>query len=116
MMLQNQCNELPQRHSKQFLKTREFKRLSIHLKELKDKADAEFTQAQEKRESEAPPTAMQESLRIVFIKGQYETRMHELQHQLEISKKHSQDMLRKLQDAIDDNENRKKSDYQKHLI
>ncbi|XWS21552.1 hypothetical protein CRYUN_Cryun30bG0064000 [Craigia yunnanensis] len=110
LLLQNQCNELSHRLSEQILKTEEFKNLSIHLKELKDKADAESMQAREKRESEAPPTSMQESLRIVFIKEQYETRLHELRHQLAVSKKHSEEMLWKLQDAIDDVENRKKSE------
>ncbi|XVF36782.1 hypothetical protein REPUB_Repub19eG0088100 [Reevesia pubescens] len=110
LLLQNQCNELSQRLSEQILKTEEFKNLSIHLKELKDKADAESAQAQEKRESEAPPTAMQESLRIAFIKEQYETRLQQLKHQLAVSKKHSEEMLWKLQDAIDDIENRKKSE------
>ncbi|TYH65372.1 hypothetical protein ES332_D06G051400v1 [Gossypium tomentosum] len=110
LLLQNQCNELSQRLSEQILKTEEFKNLSIHLKELKDKADAESIQAREKRESEAPPTAMQESLRIAFIKEQYETRLQELKHQLAISKKHREEMLWKLQDAIDEIENRKKSE------
>ncbi|XVE60425.1 hypothetical protein DITRI_Ditri05aG0127600 [Diplodiscus trichospermus] len=110
LLLQNQCNELSQRLSEQILKTEEFKNLSIHLKGLKHKADAESIQAREKRESEAPPTAMQESLRIAFIKEQYETRLQELKHQLAISKKHSEEMLWKLQDAIDDIGNRKKSE------
>ncbi|KAK8538743.1 hypothetical protein V6N13_009124 [Hibiscus sabdariffa] len=110
LLLQNQCNELSQRLSEQILKTEEFKNLSIHLKELKDKADAESIQAREKGESEAQPTAMQESLRIAFIKEQYETRLQELKHQLAISKKHSEEMLWKLQDAVDDIENRKKSE------
>ncbi|XVF64707.1 hypothetical protein PTKIN_Ptkin09bG0189000 [Pterospermum kingtungense] len=108
LLLQNQCNELSQRLSEQILKTEEFKNLSIHLKELKDKADAEYIQARERREAEAPPTAMQESLRIAFIKEQYETRIQQLKHQLAVSKKHSEEMLLKLQDAIDENENRKK--------
>ncbi|KAI7980926.1 hypothetical protein LOK49_Contig92G00018 [Camellia lanceoleosa] len=99
MMLQKQCNELTQRLSEQILKTEEFKNLSIHLKELKDKADAECRQA----------LAMQESLRIAFIKEQYETRMQELRQQL-ISKKHGEEILWKLQDSIDEIENRKKSE------
>ncbi|XVE55438.1 hypothetical protein DITRI_Ditri03aG0158600 [Diplodiscus trichospermus] len=110
LLLQNQCNELSQRLAKQILKTEEFKNLSIHLKELKDKTDAESAQAREKRESEAPLTVMQESLRIAFIKEQYETRLQELKHQLAVSKKHSEEMLWKLQDAIDDIEKRKKSE------
>ncbi|PPS00932.1 hypothetical protein GOBAR_AA19731 [Gossypium barbadense] len=92
------------------LKTEEFKNLSIHLKELKDKANVDSTQVREKRESEAPPTAMQESLRIAFIKEKYETRLQELKHQLAVSKKHREEMLWKLQDAIDDIDHRKKSE------
>ncbi|TYI39367.1 hypothetical protein ES332_A02G093000v1 [Gossypium tomentosum] len=110
LLLQNQCNELSQRLSKQILKTEEFKNLSIHLKELKDKANVDSTQVREKRESEAPPTAMQESLRIAFIKEKYETRLQELKHQLAVSKKHREEMLWKLQDAIDDIDHRKKSE------
>ncbi|XVF39466.1 hypothetical protein PTKIN_Ptkin01aG0037100 [Pterospermum kingtungense] len=110
LLLQSQCSELSQRLSEQILKTEEFKNLSIHLKELKDKADAELTRTLEKKESEAPTTTMQESLRIAFIKEQYETRLQELKHQMAVSKRHSEEMLWKLQDAIDDVDNRKKSE------
>ncbi|KAG8660427.1 interaptin [Manihot esculenta] len=110
VMLKKRYNELTQKFTEQILKTEEFRNLSVHLKELKDKADAECIQAREKREPEAPPNAMQESLRIAFIKEQYETRMQELKQQLSISKKHSEEMLWKLQDAIDEIENRKKSE------
>uniref|UniRef100_A0A5B6ZDE6 Putative centromere-associated protein E n=1 Tax=Davidia involucrata TaxID=16924 RepID=A0A5B6ZDE6_DAVIN len=110
MMLQNQCNELSHRLSQQILKTEEFKNLSIHLKELKDKADAECLQTREKREPEGPSVAMQDSLRIAFIKEQYETSLQVLRHQLSISKKHGEEMLLKLQDTIDEIENRKKSE------
>ncbi|XP_028107604.1 rootletin-like isoform X1 [Camellia sinensis] len=110
MMLQKHCNELAQRLSEQILKTEEFKNLSIHLKELKDKADAECRQARGKKEPEGPSVAMQESLRIAFIKEQYETRMQELRQQLSISKKHGEEILWKLQDSIDEIENRKKSE------
>ncbi|KAF3445755.1 hypothetical protein FNV43_RR10932 [Rhamnella rubrinervis] len=110
MTLQNKYNELAHRLSEQILKTEEFKNLSIHLKELKDKADAECIQAREKREPEGPPLAMQESLRIAFIKEQYETKLLELKHQLAVSKKHSEEMLWKLQDAIDEVERKKKSE------
>ncbi|KAL3603687.1 hypothetical protein D5086_004546 [Populus alba] len=110
VMLQKHCNELNQRLSDQILKTEEFRNLSIHLKELKDKADAECIQAREKREPEGPPVAMQESLRIAFIREQCETRLQEQKQQLSISKKHSEEMLWKLQDAIDEIENRKKSE------
>ncbi|KAI9107090.1 hypothetical protein K1719_022618 [Acacia pycnantha] len=108
--LQTQCNELTKRLSEQVLKTEEFKNLSIHLKELKDKADAECLNARDRRGHEGPPVAMQESLRIAFIKEQYETKLQELKQQLSLSKKHNEEMLWKLQDAIDDIENRKKSE------
>jgi len=110
IMLRKQCSELCSRLAEQALKTEEFKNLSIHLKELKDRADAECLQAREKREPEGPPVAMQESLRIAFIKEQYETKLQELKHQISFSKKHSEEMLWKLQDAIDEVENRKKSE------
>ncbi|XP_068480125.1 uncharacterized protein [Phaseolus vulgaris] len=108
--LQNQCNELTKRLAEQVLKTEEFKNLSIHLKELKDKAEAECLNAHDRRGHEGPPVAMQESLRIAFIKEQYESKLQELRQQLSLSKKHSEEMLWKLQDAIDETENRKKSE------
>ncbi|XP_008460500.2 uncharacterized protein LOC103499300 [Cucumis melo] len=110
VILQNKCNDLTQRLSEQILKTEEFKNLSIHLKDLKDKAEAECLQLREKKENEGPSNAMQESLRIAFIKEQYETKLQELKHQLSVSKKHSEEMLWKLQDAINEVENRKKSE------
>nr|XP_023876396.1 early endosome antigen 1 isoform X7 [Quercus suber] len=106
IMLRKKCSELSQRLAEQVLRTEEFKNLSIHLKELKDKADA----VREKREPEGPPVGMQESLRIAFIKEQYETKLQELKHHLSISKKHSDEMLWKLQDAINEVENKKKSE------
>ncbi|KAK4341413.1 hypothetical protein RND71_039914 [Anisodus tanguticus] len=108
--LTHKCNELTHKLSEQALKTEEFKNLTIHLKELKDKADAECLRAHEKRESEGPPAAMQESLRIVFIKEQYESKFQELRRQVSISKKHGEDMLLKLQDALDEIESRKRSE------
>ncbi|CAN4116333.1 unnamed protein product [Withania somnifera] len=108
--LTQKCNELTHKLSEQALKTEEFKNLSIHLKELKDKADAECLRVREKRESEGPPAAMQESLRIVFIKEQYESKFQELKQQVSISKKHGEDMLLKLQDALDEIESRKRSE------
>lgn len=91
--LKNECNELTRKLNEQIMKTEEFKSLSIHLKELKDKAEG--------------PS---ESLRIAFIKEQYETKLQEMRQQLSISKKHAEEMLWKLQDAIDEVENRKKSE------
>lgn len=108
--LSHKCYELTHKLSEQSLKTEEFKNLSIHLKELKDKADAECLRVREKRESEGPPVAMQESLRIVFIKEQYESKFQELKQQVSISKKHGEDMLLKLQDALDEIESRKRSE------
>ncbi|PSS31670.1 Sporulation-specific protein [Actinidia chinensis var. chinensis] len=110
LMLRNQCNELTHKLSEQILKTEEFKNLSIHLKELKDHAEAECLQARQKREHEGPSGVVQESLRIAFIKEQYETRLQELRQQLSVSKKHGEDMLWKLQDSVDELENRKKSE------
>ncbi|XP_052201388.1 uncharacterized protein LOC127807523 [Diospyros lotus] len=110
MKLQNQCNELTQRLTEQIMKTEEFKNLSTHLKELKDKAEAECLHARERKEPEGPSVAMQESLRIAFIKEQYETRLQELRHQLSVSTKHGEEMLWKLQDSLDELENRKKSE------
>ncbi|XP_060198820.1 uncharacterized protein LOC132627474 [Lycium barbarum] len=108
--LTHRCNKLTHKLSEQALKTEEFKNLSIHLKELKDKADAECLRAREKRESEGPPVAMQESLRIVFIKEQYESKFQDLRQQVSMSKKHGEDMLLKLQDALDEIESRKRSE------
>lgn len=110
MKLRNQFNELTRKLSEQVLRTEEFKNLSVHFKELKDKAEAECLLAREKREPEGPSVAMQDSLRIAFIKEQYETRLQELRQQLSISKKHGEEMLWKLQDVVDEIENRKKSE------
>ncbi|KAL6962630.1 hypothetical protein U1Q18_037589 [Sarracenia purpurea var. burkii] len=110
MKLQNQCKDLTRRLSEQILRTEEFKNLSIHLKDLKDKAEAEWLQAREKREPEGPSVALQESLRIAFIKEQYETQVEELIQQLSVSRKHGEEVLRKLQDSVEELENRKKSE------
>ncbi|XP_019416966.1 PREDICTED: putative leucine-rich repeat-containing protein DDB_G0290503 isoform X2 [Lupinus angustifolius] len=110
LRLQNQCNDLTKRLSEQALKTEEFKNLSIHLKEQKDKAEAECLNARDRRGHEGPPVAMQESLRIAFIKEQYETKLQELKQQLALSKKYSEEMLWKLQAETEETENRKKSE------
>ena len=110
VILQNKCNDLTQRLSEQILRTEEFKNLTTHLKDLKDKADAECRQLREKKENEGTLNSVQESLRIAFIKEQYETKLQELKHQLSVSKKHSEEMLWKLQDAIDEVENRKRTE------
>ncbi|ESQ34588.1 hypothetical protein EUTSA_v10006527mg [Eutrema salsugineum] len=108
--LKNRCGDLTQKLSEQILKTEEFKSLSVHLKELKDNAEAECTRAREKTDYKAPLTPQQESLRIIFIKEQYETKLQELQHQLTMSKKYGEEILMKLQDSIDENEARKKAE------
>ncbi|KAM7514618.1 hypothetical protein LguiA_004201 [Lonicera macranthoides] len=110
LRLKKQFNELNHKLSEQILKTEEFKNLSIHLKDLKDKAEAECLQAREKRVPEGPSVVVQESLRIAFIKEQYETKLQELRQQLSISKKYGEEMLWKLQDVVDEIENRKKSE------
>ncbi|XP_010916928.1 uncharacterized protein [Elaeis guineensis] len=108
--LREQHNELSYRLSEQILKTEEFKNLSIHLRELKDKADAECHQAREKREMEGSSFAIQESLRIAFIKEQCESKLQELRNQLYVSKKYAEEMLLKLQNALDEVESRKKTE------
>ncbi|KAI6687686.1 hypothetical protein NL676_024514 [Syzygium grande] len=108
VVMQKQCKELTEKLSEQVMKTEEFKSLAIHLKELKDEADAEVLQAREKKETDGQTYAVQESLRIAFIKEQYETKLQELKQQLSMSKKHSEEMLWKLQDAVDEVESRKK--------
>ncbi|KAF5746825.1 hypothetical protein HS088_TW06G01000 [Tripterygium wilfordii] len=110
LKLQNQCNELTQKLSEQILKTEEFRNLSIHMKQLKDKAEADSSQARGKREAEVQAVPVKESLRVAFIKEQYETKLQELKRQLSISKKHSEEMLWKLQDSVDEIENREKSE------
>ncbi|KAM7253378.1 hypothetical protein ACFE04_025996 [Oxalis oulophora] len=96
IQLQTQCSDLSQRLSEQILRTEEFKNLCTHLKEL----------VHEKKEAEGPS----ESLRIAFIKEQYESKVQELKQQLFMSKRHAEELLLKLQDAVDENENRKKSE------
>lgn len=96
--LQNKCSGLANKLAEQILKTEEFKNLSIYLKELKDNA--------EKKDPEGPS----ESLRMAFIKEQHQTKMQELKQQLSVSKRHGEEMLFKLQDALDEIESRKKSE------
>jgi chromosome segregation ATPase len=95
--------ELTRRLSEQTLKTEEYKNLSIHLRDLKEKADAHTNnQATEKRETE--------SLRIVFIREQYESKIQELKNQIAVSKKYAEEMLMKLQTALDEVETGKKNE------
>ncbi|XP_038715815.1 interaptin-like isoform X2 [Tripterygium wilfordii] len=110
LKLENQCNDLTQKLSEQILKTEEFKNLSIHMKQLKDKAEADCSLAREKKETERQAVLVQDSLRVAFIKEQYETKLQELKHQLSISKKHNEEMLCKLQDSVVEIENRKRSE------
>ncbi|KAL6572590.1 hypothetical protein OROMI_013548 [Orobanche minor] len=109
-IIRSQCDELSHKLTEQVLKTEEFKKLSTNLKELKDKAESECLLAHGKRETEVTYTAGQDSLRIAFIKEKYETQVQELKQQVSIAKKHGEEMLLKLQDAIDEIENRKKSE------
>ncbi|KAD6796713.1 hypothetical protein E3N88_07609 [Mikania micrantha] len=105
IMLQDKCNQLTNNLSEQKLKTEEFKNLSIYLKELKDNADV----AHEKKEKEHPE-GPSESLRMAFVKEQYQTKIQDLKQQLSVSKRHNEEMLFKLQDALDEIESRKKSE------
>ncbi|KAI7736202.1 hypothetical protein M8C21_033530 [Ambrosia artemisiifolia] len=56
------------------------------------------------------PEHQSESLRIAFMKEQCETRVQDLKQQLFVSKRHGDDILIKLQDALDEIESRKKSE------
>ncbi|CAI9301802.1 unnamed protein product [Lactuca saligna] len=98
IMIQDKCNELTHKLSEQILKTEEFKNLSVYLKEMKEKS--------EKKEPEGPT----ESLRMAFIKEQHQAKLQELKQQLSVSKRHGEEMLFKLQDALDEIESRKKSE------
>ncbi|KAG0492406.1 hypothetical protein HPP92_005804 [Vanilla planifolia] len=108
--LREQCIDLNQKLLEQILKTEEFKSLSVHLRELKDKADVECHQARERRVSEGASSDVQESLRIAFIKEQYESKLQELRNQCSISKKYAEELLFKLQNSLDDVEMRKKNE------
>ncbi|KAK1397420.1 Centromere-associated protein E [Heracleum sosnowskyi] len=98
---QNQIGEVTRKLSEQILGTEEFKTLYVHLKELKDKAEAECLLAREKKGPEGPSFAVQGSLPIAFTKEKCETKLQELRQQLSISKKHGEEMLWKLQDVND---------------
>ncbi|XXG39076.1 hypothetical protein AAC387_Pa01g0129 [Persea americana] len=108
--MQNQHDQLTSKLSEQMSRTEEFKNLCVQLKELKDKADAECLLAREKKETETLSVDMQESLRIAFIREQCETKLQDVRSQLYFSKKHGEEMLLKLQDALDETENRKKNE------
>ncbi|KAL5232401.1 hypothetical protein ABZP36_031177 [Zizania latifolia] len=94
--LKEQNKDLTKKLAEQTLKAEEFKNLSIHLRELKEKAEAG------RKEKEGSLFAMQESLRIAFIKEQYETKVQELKGQVFLSKKYAEEMLLKLQSALDE--------------
>uniref|UniRef100_A0A0E0EX00 C2 NT-type domain-containing protein n=1 Tax=Oryza meridionalis TaxID=40149 RepID=A0A0E0EX00_9ORYZ len=99
-----QNKDLTQKLAEQTLKAEEFKNLSIHLRELKEKAEAG------RKEKEGSLFAMQESLRIAFIKEQYETKVQELKGQVFVSKKYAEEMLLKLQSALDEVETGRKNE------
>ncbi|EPS71749.1 hypothetical protein M569_03010, partial [Genlisea aurea] len=111
--LQSQCQDLSNKLYEQIMKTEEFKNLSLYFKEAKDKAEAECFAAREKQQQQAvdsPTITANETLRVAFMKEQYETKVGELKHQVTVSKKHGEEMLLKLQDAIDELENKKRSE------
>uniref|UniRef100_A0A0D9XIX7 C2 NT-type domain-containing protein n=1 Tax=Leersia perrieri TaxID=77586 RepID=A0A0D9XIX7_9ORYZ len=102
--LKEQNKDLTKKLAEQTLKAEEFKNLSIHLRELKEKAEAG------RKEKEGSLFAMQESLRIAFIKEQYETKVQELKGQVFVSKKYAEEMLLKLQTALDEVETARKNE------
>ncbi|XP_078444866.1 sporulation-specific protein isoform X2 [Wolffia australiana] len=95
-LLQEETKALLDKLSELNLKTEEYKNLSILLSK----------QIKEKKES----SVAAESLRVAFIREKFESRVHDLQLQLDISKKHEEDLLLKLQNAVDEVELRKKSE------
>ncbi|XP_072973248.1 uncharacterized protein [Typha angustifolia] len=108
--LREQHNELTHKLFEQIQKTEEFKNLSVHLREMKNKADTECNQAREKMEKKGSSFATQESLRIVFIKEQYESKIQELKNQLYVSAKYAEEVLLKLQNTLDEVERGKKNE------
>ncbi|XP_072977903.1 uncharacterized protein [Typha angustifolia] len=108
--LRQQHNELTHKLSEQILKTEEFKNLSIHLRELKNKEDAENLQARERRQNDGQRFIRQDSLRVAFIKEQYESKIQDLRTQLQASKTYAEEMLLKLQHALDEVESGKKNE------
>ncbi|XP_062200347.1 uncharacterized protein LOC133903025 isoform X2 [Phragmites australis] len=102
--LKEQNKDLTQKLAEQSLKAEEFRNLSIHLRELKEKAEAG------RKEKEGSLFAMQDSLRIAFIKEQYESKVQELKGQVFVSKKYAEEMLLKLQSALDEVETGRKNE------
>lgn len=103
-ILIEQNKDLTQKLAEQSLKAEEFKNLSIHLRELKEKAEAG------RKEKEGSLHSMQDSLRIAFIKEQYESKVQELRGQVFVNKKYAEEMLLKLQSALDAVEAGKKNE------
>ncbi|KAJ1294457.1 hypothetical protein BS78_01G147400 [Paspalum vaginatum] len=103
-ILIEQNKDLTQKLAEQSLKAEEFKNLSIHLRELKENAEAG------RKEKEGSLHAMQDSLRIAFIKEQYESKVQDLRSQVFVNKKYAEEMLLKLQSALDDVETGKKNE------
>ncbi|PWA93371.1 EEIG1/EHBP1 N-terminal domain-containing protein [Artemisia annua] len=79
---------------------------SIDANKMKEQINEFARKANEKREH----AGQSESLRIVFMKEQCETAVQELKQQLFVSKRHGDDILIKLQDALNEIESRKKSE------
>ncbi|PWA70211.1 EEIG1/EHBP1 N-terminal domain-containing protein [Artemisia annua] len=102
--LQNKCSELKNKLAEQCLKTEEYKNLSTYLKELKENGEM----AREKKDNN--PEGPSESLRLAFMKEQYQAKIQDLKQQLSVTKKHNEEMLFKLQDALEEMESMKKSD------
>nr|GEX51461.1 hypothetical protein [Tanacetum cinerariifolium] len=102
--LQNKCSELKNKLAEQCLKTEEYKTLSTYLKELKENGDM----AREKKDNN--PEGPSESLRLAFIKEQYQAKIQDLKQQLSVTKKYNEEMLFKLQNALEEMDSMKKSD------
>ncbi|KAH9295197.1 hypothetical protein KI387_038785, partial [Taxus chinensis] len=111
MQLRCECSELKDSLSEKEAKTEELRRHSIHLKELQQKAEAEASQLRvQKKESEEHSVMIQESLRIAFIREQFEVKEQEILNELGMSKRHGENLLSKLQDTVEELEIQKNSE------
>ncbi|XP_057864383.2 uncharacterized protein LOC131072267 isoform X2 [Cryptomeria japonica] len=113
IQLHNECIELKGRLSEKEVMAEELRRHSIQLKELQQKAEAEVSQLHvRKKEMEEHSIMVQESLRIAFIREQFEAKEQELMNQLEMSKRHGEDLMSKLQDRMKELEIQKSNEIQ----
>eukprot|EP01018_Ginkgo_biloba_P038030 Gb_27516 [translate_table: standard] len=114
MRLRRQYSELKHRLSEQESEMEDLREDLFLSKDLQQKTDAEASQLRvEKNDLKKHSTSLQESVRsadaeIALMKEQYEAKVQELMIQLDLSTKHSEELLSKLQSALSELENRTK--------